>query len=111
MRIIKTFPAKQPKRTGKAPTKKQRDEWNRIASLGCIVLDCGRAATIHHCGTGGGGRKNHDYVIPLCPEHHTGRNGIDGQVLSKRGWQTIYGSEKELWLKAQRLLQKKYQLT
>lgn len=88
-------------------TPKQRAMWSRIAALGCIVEDCGRPATIHHAGTGGGSRKNHDYVIPLCPEHHTGPNGIDGQVLSKRGWQVIYGSEKSLWDKTMRLLGEK----
>lgn len=84
------------------PTKKQRERWSKIASLGCII--CASPDEIHHCFTGAGGRKNHDKVIPLCPEHHRGKNGIDGRHLSKRQWQDIYGSEQELLDRINRLV-------
>jgi len=77
-----------------APTKAQRERWNRISELGCLI--CGRPATIHHLFTGAGGRKNHDRVAPLCWEHHVGREGIDGRVMSKKVWQAKYMSEPEM---------------
>lgn len=87
----------------KQPTKKQRERWSKIAELGCII--CGGQAELHHCGTGFGGRKNHDYVIPLCYEHHRGAYGIDGrQKLSKKQWQKIHGSERSLHEKVKQLL-------
>ena len=86
------------------PTKAQRARWSRIAEFGCMI--CGSPAEIHHCFTGGGGRKNHDKVIPLCPEHHRGAQGIDGRHfgMSKKKWQTIYGTEQELLDKLNSLL-------
>lgn len=92
----------KPPKANKRPTAAQRRMWNQIAALGCIL--CGRPAEIHHCGTGGGGRKNHDYVIPLCPEHHRGVDGIDGGTMSKRNWQQVYGSERELHEKTLKML-------
>lgn len=82
----------------KAPTKQQRMKWDMLAQLGCAVSGAFHAGriTIHHCFTGGGGRKNHDKIIPLCWEHHLGANGIDGKRISKREWQAIFGSEQEL---------------
>lgn len=58
----------------KAPTKSQRARWERIRELGCSV--CLMPAAIHHCETGGGGRKDHDKVAALCYIHHQGERGI-----------------------------------
>lgn len=80
----------------KAPTVAQRRRWSAIAELGCIVAGltpCEGRLTIHHCGTGGGGRKNHDKVIGLCWGHHLGPQGIDGKRISKRQWQYEYYTE------------------
>ena len=55
----------------KRATKAQRDRWDYIAQLGCLV--CGRPATIHHVTAsihGGRLTKRHDRVVPLCPIHH-----------------------------------------
>lgn len=55
----------------KRATKAQRDRWDDIAQLGCLV--CGRPATIHHVTAsihGGRLTKRHDRVVPLCPIHH-----------------------------------------
>lgn len=79
----------------KKPTKAQRERWSRVACLGCLI--CGScSATIHHLFTGAGGRKNHDRVAPLCWEHHVGRDGIDGRVMSKKKWQEKYMTEDEM---------------
>jgi hypothetical protein len=43
-----------------------------------------------------GGGRNHMRVIGLCPEHHQGREGIDGKHMSKRQWEAKYGSEEQL---------------
>jgi hypothetical protein len=53
--------------------------------------------TVHHCGTGAGGRKDHRKVIGLCYGHHQGDEGIDakhnGSPQSKRAWMKKYGTE------------------
>jgi hypothetical protein len=65
---------------------------------------CGSPAEIHHCFTGGGGRKNHDYLAPLCFTHHRSpQAGIHG--MGRKAWQKIYGSEQELLDKLERLMQ------
>lgn len=114
MKVKHSFPAKQPKRKGKAPTKAQRLEWGKIAALGCIaplmIGRCNQAATIHHCGTGAGGRKDHDFVIGLCHEHHMGKFGIDSGNFSKRGWQTVYDTEENLWKLTHKLLKRNMML-
>jgi len=87
----------------KRPTKAQRERWSRIAELGCMV--CGAwQVQIHHCFTGGGGRKDHDKVAPLCHEHHIGREGIDGRVMSKKAWQAKYMTEDEMIERVKHLL-------
>lgn len=84
------------KKRGNQPTRQDRTRWAIIASLGCIVgpvRSCAGRITIQHCGTGAGGRKDHAKVIPLCWEHHLGKEGIDGKRMSKRAWQEKYGAE------------------
>lgn len=67
-----------------------------VASLGCIIEGCGGPATIYHCGTYMGGGRDHMRVLPLCHYHHQGPEGIDGKAMSKRQWETKYGTEKAL---------------
>lgn len=73
---------------------------DRVASLGCIV--CRRLtgiftpAGIHHCGTYMGGGRDHMRTLPLCNEHHQGKEGIDGKHMSKRAWEAKYGTEEQL---------------
>jgi hypothetical protein len=82
----------------KKPTAAQRRRWSKLVELGCMArrgdVPCGSPAEIHHCGTGAGGRKDHDKVIPLCPYHHRGAEGI--HTLSRNVWQGIYGTENHL---------------
>ena len=91
----------------KKPTNQQRKQWEKIAELGCVVhVDfhgrCNSPAQIHHIDTGGGGRKNHDRVIPLCENHHTGLMGL--HKIGRKRWQNMFGTEQELFDKTQELL-------
>ena len=98
----------------KPPTAAQKRHWSDIIELGCILRHtivghfCRGRMTIHHCGTGAGGRANHSNVICLCEEYHQGRNGIDGkQAYTKRTWQEAFGSEIGLMVRTQELLDAK----
>lgn len=87
------------KKKRNVPTAAQRKRWDTIVRMGCILTfmglfhECRGRITIHHCGTGGGGRKDHDKVVPLCLAMHTGPDGIDGRKISKREWQAKYANE------------------
>ena len=84
------------------PTKAQRARWEQIRALGCIVCQAW-AAEIHHCFTGGGGRKDHDKVIPLCNRHHVGDlHGI--HKIGRKTWQQAYSTEQELLDKVEAML-------
>ena len=76
----------------KAPTKKQREKWERTRKLGCSVCNA-LMCEIHHAETGMGGRKDHDKVFALCSLHHTGLRGI--HKLGRKVWQATYGTEQE----------------
>lgn len=94
---------------GKARPKNAAESkhWENVLGLGkCMVgpFGCRGRLTIHHCGTGAGGRKDHMKVLPLCEEHHQGREGIDGKAMSKRDWQEKYGTEDFLLFKLEALL-------
>lgn len=74
----------------KAPTLKQRKRWEKIRERGCSV--CGLFyAEVHHAFTGGGRRRNHDFVFGLCNFHHTGEQGI--HKIGRKLWQETYGTE------------------
>lgn len=83
-------------------TKEQERIWQAMKEIGCAVRTCRSHVGLarHHCGTGAGGRKDEDFVIPLCYYHHQGAEGIDrkqGKCLTKKSWQSRYGTERELW--------------
>jgi hypothetical protein len=84
----------------KPPTKAQREHWSRVAAAGCMV--CGMPPEIHHCFTGGGGRKNHDLVIGLCHLHHRGKLGI--HFMGRKKWQPLFGYEKDLLDRLNRII-------
>lgn len=82
------------KARSRSPNATELNHWTKVRSLGCQARGCGRAnPEIHHCGTGGGGRKDHMKVIGLCELHHRGEQGI--HTLSRRVWEPIFGSEAE----------------
>ena len=81
---------------------------SRVAALGCVLCrNLGYGATpahVHHIREGqGAAQRAHDCLtIPLCPEHHTGNDGIHG--LGRRGFEARYKTT-ELDLLAQTILE------
>jgi hypothetical protein len=85
---------------------------NKLADLGCMV--CRRLYDItdspvqlHHLRTGGWGKGDYKTLIPLCPEHHTGKSGIHG--MGTKGFDIFYEkhgfSQIQLLIDAQKLMQ------
>ena len=86
----------------KPPTKTEREYYQRVVELGCLL--CGRPAEIHHVkslryGTGIGLRADNRLVIPLCPDHH--RNGGYGVAIHAgiKGWEKENNTTEEKLLK------------
>lgn len=78
----------------KIPTAAQRKMWDKVTGMGCFI--CGAfEVEIHHAFTGGGGRKDHDKVLPLCYDHHRGAHGI--HTLGRKRWVFHYGSEQDAY--------------
>lgn len=75
-------------------TEAEHRHLNRVAALGCIV--CGNKAMIHHPrdGQGMAQRAPHCDAIPLCYNHHQGKQGF--HTLGTRRWEETYGTEAEL---------------
>jgi hypothetical protein len=99
---------KSPK-SGKTKTADEKRHMAEVAKLPCSVgnHECdyfGRTVTLHHCGCGNGGRKDHMKVAPLCWRHHVGDLGINGGKMSRREWESIYGTEDYHLAKTERLL-------
>jgi hypothetical protein len=73
----------------------ERNHLNRLAGMGCILCNLlgygDTPAQVHHLrdGQGMGQRSNHYHAIPLCYEHHQGRDGLHG--LGTRGFERRYG--------------------
>lgn len=100
------------------PNAAERDHWERIADMGCLV--CGGAATIHHVTArieGGRYARDHKRVVPLCPPHHQKvfdpkasdpisveglghagfyeKHGYDLWVIADREWENSRGAMEE----------------
>ena len=67
-------------------TKAESNYLSAVAASGCIL--CGAPAEIHHHRRMGEKRK-HSQVIPLCPAHHRGSNGLHG--IGKKSWERMHG--------------------
>jgi len=74
-------------------TKDEKNYMARVARLGCILCSTvlgyeGSPAEIHHIRRAG--VRATSPIIPLCPEHHRGNNGIHGmgRKAFERKWQT-----------------------
>ena len=80
-------------------SKNEKIALNKIAELGCILCSEvlgieGSAAELHHVRRYGAKRATSD-LLPLCPEHHRGNNGIHG--LGRKSFEAKYGvTEEEL---------------
>lgn len=80
----------------------------RLADLGCMV--CRRLfgitdspVQLHHRRSGGWGKGNYLTLIPLCPPHHMGDEGVHG--LGTKGFARHYGfTQQDLLDDALRLL-------
>jgi hypothetical protein len=85
-------------------TVRERAHKSRVAELGCAVcrrLGLGETpAELHHVreGQGMSQRASDFLVIPLCPSHHRGSEGLHG--LGTRGFERRYGVD-ELGLLAE----------
>lgn len=67
-----------------------------VKALPCII--CGDwPVDVHHALTGMGRRKDHMKVLPLCFNHHRGKEGIG--TIGKKAWQAKFGTETELLVK------------
>jgi Recombination enhancement, RecA-dependent nuclease len=68
-----------------------KDYENRVRDIGCIVClhlgVSGSPASIHHVESIRDGLSSYA-VVPLCPGHHTGPEGVHG--LSRRGFEARY---------------------
>lgn len=75
-------------------TKREKKHMDRVAQLGCVLcdhLDLGASpAHLHHVrdGQGAAQRASNFLVVPLCPAHHVGTEGLHG--LGVRGFYTRY---------------------
>jgi hypothetical protein len=84
------FP-KQGKKPKPGKTKKEREHLNRVVSLGCVI--CNKNSNVHHIRILGEPR-DHFKTIPLCYNHHQGREGI--HTKGKKEWRKIYGHELDM---------------
>ena len=86
--------------------KADKKHYDKLANLGCALcrhLGYGESpAHIHHIRRLGMKRENAP-VIPLCPSHHTGNEGVHG--LGKKAFATKYGvTEEDLLAQTELLL-------
>lgn len=60
----------------KKATKEEKHYMGLVADLGCLI--CGGLAEIHHNtkNRGYGAKSSNYHIMPLCPNHHRGSNGI-----------------------------------
>ena len=89
--------------------KSEKDYMSRVAALGCVLCERlgtpGTPAEIHHprMGVGMAMRASNFDVIPLCPEHHRGNQGIHG--MGRKAFERMYGlTESDLQERVQQLL-------
>jgi hypothetical protein len=74
-------------------TKDEKIALNKIAELGCILCSeilgiTGTSAELHHVRRYGA-KRSASPVLPLCPEHHRGNNGVHG--LGTKGFESKWG--------------------
>ena len=81
----------------------RREYYNQVASLSCAIS--GRHdVELHHCsGHGFPAKRLHRPVIPLATMYHRGANGIHS---GKKTWEKIYGTQEELLIKTEELLER-----
>lgn len=100
---------KRKTRMSKKANAEEKRHMAMVAKLKCVVgpSGCdynGRGSHVHHALTGAGRNKDHMKVLPLCENHHTGKDGI--HTLSRNIWGKIHGSEMVLLLRVERRLER-----
>jgi hypothetical protein len=86
--------------------KADKNHYDKLAQIGCVLckhLGYGETpAHIHHIRRLGMKRENAP-VIPLCPAHHTGNDGVHG--MGKKAFAKRYGvTEEDLLAQTEELL-------
>lgn len=94
---MKSYP-KPGKKKKHGKTKEEKAHLNWVASLGCVI--CGKNACVHHIRKLGEPR-NHYKTIPLCYDHHQGKEGL--HTLGKRAWRAKFGHELDFLKQIQKL--------
>ena len=84
---------------GLMATKNEKNYMARVARLGCIVCSSvlgfeDSPAEIHHIRRAG--VRATSPIIPLCPEHHRGNNGIHG--MGRRAFEAKFSTTEEALL-------------
>lgn len=73
----------------------------KVKEMDCII--CGDyPVDVHHTDTGMGVCKDHMKVLPLCFDHHRGKNGIG--TVGRKIWELAYGTEEKSLEKLWRIL-------
>jgi hypothetical protein len=77
-------------------TKNEKKSLDKIARLGCVLCSTvlgfeDTPAELHHIRRAG--KRITSPVIPLCPEHHRGNDGIHG--LGRKSFEAKYGITEE----------------
>jgi hypothetical protein len=80
-------------------TKDEKNYMARVARLGCILCSTvlgyeGSPAEIHHIRRAG--VRATSPIIPLCPEHHRGNNGVHG--MGRKAFERKFGTTEEALL-------------
>lgn len=91
----------------KQPTKADKNRWDKLRQIGCII--CRRPPEIHHITNGTMGKKSsHQETIPLCFNHHSAQTPLPhGHAVHKgtKSFEERFGTQRELLIKINKLLE------
>ena len=84
----------------KTPTREEHCRMRDLPELGCIccaLQHVFRMAQVHHL-VEGNKRLGHLYTLALCPEHHTGEEGLGWLSVhkNKKAFEKRFGTQREL---------------
>lgn len=82
-------------------TKDERKWKTKLADMACLICErihgqhAGGYVELHHLRSGGFGKGNYKTLIPLCANHHRGKEGI--HTLGTKAWERHFDvSQKDL---------------
>lgn len=77
-------------------TKERGERFDGLSQIGCCI--CRKPAQIHHLTghkyRGMGQKAGDEFTIPLCYDHHTGKEGI--HVIGKKTWELRYSTQEAM---------------